>query len=524
MEDVLLRQHKFTLGAFCFTFSGQLQHNYRACLCRFFYFSTFMPTQKAIWIGLAALIVLFGLYCYNPFLLWFQNDDFIHIPLSANVELLQRNTFRPVCDLSIMLDYWLWGKNAFGYHISNIALHIIATVLLYYFTRLILQKYFKKIGPEVISLFASLLFFVYAMHGESVFWILGRSSVLAMIFSLCFLFCYIKRNDSRKYIIAYILFLILCLLTYESVWMLPLYCLIITLIDQKMHATNRAFRHLLLVFLIFAVYLAVRYFSIHEVVGKYEAAALLKGEIKKIITNYAILFARSLFPYFSNDIWLLYGFGLSNLCMLFFIFRLPGRSLAGLFLLGLVFLVSLTPYTSLGVDTHGTEAERFLYFPSVVYCIITALIIQMAVVNKKIRIVAALFLVAMHCIALESSSENYRFAGKVNQSVIDELNKTKNIHTVYAADLPQSQHGALMLRTGFPEMVGWLSNSTIDTMVICSRRNDLATLKENYRVLYAQDSFPPCKRSYINAAQNDSMKLHSIIFRFTDSALLVTKP
>lgn len=483
-----------------------------------------MPTQRTIWTVLAALPVLSGLYYYNPFLLWFQNDDFIHIPLSANAELLQRNTFRPVCDLSIMFDYWLWGKNAFGYHITNIALHIISTVLLYYFTRLIVEKYFKGVNAEATSLFTSLLFFIYAMHGESVFWILGRSSILAMIFSLSFLFCYIKRNSSKKYIIAYVLFFILCLLTYESVWMLPLYCIVITIVDQKMNTAKRAFRHLLLVFLTFIVYLAIRYFSIHEVVGKYEASALLNGEVKKIVTNYAILFARSLFPYFSNNIWLLYGFGLANLCIFFSIFRMPKRSLPGFFLLVLVFLISLTPYTSLGVDTHGTEAERFLYFPSVIYCIITALIIQMAVVNKKLRIAIALFLIALHCTALETSSENYRFAGKINQSLIDELNKAKNIHTVYAADLPQSQHGALMLRTGFSEMVGWLSNSTIDTIVICSRRNELATLEENYHVLYAQDSFPPCRRSYINAVQNDSMKLHSIIFRFTDSALLITKP
>ena len=172
-----------------------------------------MQKQKNILVVFATLVTLFGLYCYNPSLLWFQNDDFIHIPLSANGELLQRNTFRPICDLSIMLDYWLWGKNAFGYHISNLLLHILATVLLYYFTKLLLQKYFKSVNPVAVSFFSSLLFFIYAMHGESVFWILGRSSVLAMIFSLCFLYAYIRRFDSIKYIIAYTLFFSLCLLT-----------------------------------------------------------------------------------------------------------------------------------------------------------------------------------------------------------------------------------------------------------------------------------------------------------------------
>lgn len=480
-----------------------------------------LSTQKKIFAVFVAIPVLFVLQCYNPFLLWFQNDDFIHIPLSANGELLQRNTFRPICDLSVMLDYWLWGKNAFGYHITNIALHITATILLYYFTKLLFQKYFKTGNAKIISLFSTLLFFIYAMHGESVFWILGRSSVLVMIWSLCFLWCFIKRHDSTKYVTAYILFFVLSLLTYESAWMLPIYAFMITLTEQKLPA-KKGQTHVLLIILVFAAYLAIRYFSIHEVAGKYEASALLNGEVKKLVTNYAILFARSLFPCFSNSIWLLYSFGVANLFMLFFVFKMPKRSLPVLLVLGLIFLISLVPYTSLGVDTRGTEAERFLYFPSVLYCLIVGFIIEKSGRNEKLRIAVALLLLGLHGIALENSSENYRLAGNVNKSVITELNKTKDVHTVYASSLPQSQHGALILRNGFPEMIGWLSNSTIDTVIICSRSNELAVLQENYKVVYENDSFPPCKRTYTTAAQRDSAKLHSIIFRFTDSALLVT--
>ena len=43
-----------------------------------------------------------ALFLYNPLLLYFQNDDTIHIPLSRDGVLLQHNTFRPVCDISIM--------------------------------------------------------------------------------------------------------------------------------------------------------------------------------------------------------------------------------------------------------------------------------------------------------------------------------------------------------------------------------------------------------------------------------------
>src|SRR5215470_6071039 len=89
------------------------------------------------------LLVMAAFCCYNPFLLYFQNDDFVHIPLSAQGVLLQHNTFRPVCDLSVMMDYGIWGKRAWGYHLTNLMLHVIACIILFYFSKLMLKKYFN---------------------------------------------------------------------------------------------------------------------------------------------------------------------------------------------------------------------------------------------------------------------------------------------------------------------------------------------------------------------------------------------
>ena len=32
--------------------------------------------------------------------------------------------YRPICDLLLYADYALWSRNAFGYHLSNLLLHI----------------------------------------------------------------------------------------------------------------------------------------------------------------------------------------------------------------------------------------------------------------------------------------------------------------------------------------------------------------------------------------------------------------
>src|SRR5215813_14264083 len=42
---------------------------------------------------------------------------------------------RPAYLLSAMLDYALWGKNPFGFHLTNILLHTLTTVLLFIFVR-----------------------------------------------------------------------------------------------------------------------------------------------------------------------------------------------------------------------------------------------------------------------------------------------------------------------------------------------------------------------------------------------------
>ncbi|HXL55983.1 MAG TPA: hypothetical protein VN958_06990, partial [Chitinophagaceae bacterium] len=225
--------------------------------------------KNKIYIPASAIIAALALYCYNPFALYFQNDDFIHIPLSAQGVLMQRNTFRPVCDINIMLDYWLWGKNALGYHFTNLLLHVLACVILFFFLRFILKKYFGLQQTALICWLTCLLFFIYAMHSEAVFWILGRSAILATIFSLLFLYCYLKKNEASKYAAGYIFFFAVSLLTYESSWMLPLYCLMAGIIEIKNKRTTwkKEAMHFTTVLVVFVLYLIIRWSYINEITG-----------------------------------------------------------------------------------------------------------------------------------------------------------------------------------------------------------------------------------------------------------------
>ena len=63
--------------------------------------------------------MLFGLYYFNPINFYFLNDDFIHISLAKNNVLFQRNSLRPIGDLSLIFDYNIGKLNATQYHFTK---------------------------------------------------------------------------------------------------------------------------------------------------------------------------------------------------------------------------------------------------------------------------------------------------------------------------------------------------------------------------------------------------------------------
>jgi hypothetical protein len=474
-----------------------------------------MFRQNKILLSATIISIAVALYCYNPFLLYFQNDDFIHIPLSAKGVLLQHNTFRPVCDISIMLDYWIWGKNAWGYHFTNLLLHIASCIILYFFLRVVLTKYFQTQNSATASLVVSALFFIYGMHSEAIFWILGRSAILATIFSLLCLLCFLKKYNSRKFIAGYILFFILSLFTYESSWVILLYCLllgVVEVLNKKTSIKKEAF-HVLSLVLIFSVFLGVRYYFIHEVLGNYESGNFLSNNYSTLLKNFGELVFRSFFPPFNNVI-LTICFMVLAVATVIILFRQSKAEKRKSMILCLFFFISLLPYASLGVDTHGTEGERFLYFPSIIACILYVHIINTALINNRFKYGLIIFLIVCHLSVLLINSNNYRFAGNVNKTIINELSKTTGGKEIYAIDLPQAQNGALIMRTGFPEMLQWMFDNKFDTAIVCSQRSELKPLRNPYSVIYTKNIQQSC-------ANPDST--NSVILRFTDSTLQISR-
>jgi len=85
--------------------------------------------------------------------------------------------YRPLTNLSYLLDKYLWGEQAFGFHLTNLLLHLGNTLLVFRLT-------LEVVRIPLAAWAGALLFAVHPIHTESVDMILGRTDLLATLFYL----------------------------------------------------------------------------------------------------------------------------------------------------------------------------------------------------------------------------------------------------------------------------------------------------------------------------------------------------
>lgn len=91
--------------------------------------------------------------------------------------------WQPVTWLSLMVDCRLFGPNPGWFHIVNVLLHLVNTLLLFAVLR-------KMTGSFWPSAFVAAVFAIHPMHVESVAWIAERKDVLSTLFMLLSLAAY----------------------------------------------------------------------------------------------------------------------------------------------------------------------------------------------------------------------------------------------------------------------------------------------------------------------------------------------
>lgn len=466
-----------------------------------------MAGQKKYLYILFVAVIGWALYCFNPWALYFQNDDFTHLLLSSKCVLFQRKSFRPVCDLSVILDFALWGRNAWGYHLTNLTLHIICSILVYVFSKRMFELYYPRDKQTLLAAVAALLFFAYPMHSESVFWVLGRSGTLGAIFSLLFLLFFVKQRYSKIDVLAYNAFYSIALLTYESCWAIPVAAIVLlagTGVNIWAVIKSRAY-HFIDIAVVFIIYLVARYMVSNEVVGEYEGQYFIHFNMAVLAKQFFQLLVRSFTAYRETPATITIAFGLLAMLMLYVFLGKQKDSRTKAACIFIAFVLCLLPCISVGIDTHGTEGERFLYLPSVFVCLFAAIILH-NMPPKPATIIITLFCI-VYSAQLYINAGNYRLAGKVVKQTIDELGKQPDGKIILIQGLPRAQHGALLMENGLPDAINFWGLNNADNIKILSERSELMPLT------------PPYKTVYGKATDTTT----GIRFVYTDSALVIYK-
>jgi protein O-mannosyl-transferase len=102
-------------------------------------------------------------------------------------------TFIPLTLMSYAVEYHFFGLNPRIYHVTNILLHVVVIILIFYFSLMLGMN-------RSVALLAAFLFAIHPMHVESVAWISERKDVLCAVFYLgallCY-WCYLEANTRR---------------------------------------------------------------------------------------------------------------------------------------------------------------------------------------------------------------------------------------------------------------------------------------------------------------------------------------
>jgi len=310
--------------------------------------------------------------------------------------------YRPVQNLSFIADYFFWNGNLYGFHLTNLLLHIASGLLLY----LLLGKLFSSFrGVETDNgnssawslgaFFVALLWIVHPVHSAAVDYISGRADSLAFFFACAGWLLFIRARKSNRLAARTALYsvaalsglLALCSREIAFVWIL-LFFLHLTFFDKGLS------RRALIITVLGSIGLLGIYAGLHTLPAAHLSGAPSQGWPAPMR---AVLMLRSLgdyarlmvFPgnlhmersvlapenYLSHDQWR-HSAGieyLSILGLLFFGVLLYGAFRAGpsrsLRIFGASwFVLAYLPVSNL-IELNATVAEHWLYLPSVGFLI-----------------------------------------------------------------------------------------------------------------------------------------------------------
>lgn len=297
--------------------------------------------------------------------------------------------YRPVLSITYFIDYWIWKLNPFGYHLTNLLLHIFNCFLVYFLALFIIQN-------KNVSLLGALLFCVHPVQSEAVSSIGYRADCLSSFFILSSFLSFVKyREDTKRnafLLIASLLFFGLGLFVKESAIVLPVLIIAYDWYFYKKEISMSL--HKLMVryggyFIITACYLYIYFFVFRN------SAINTKMLIGGTLITHIIAMSQIFLGYIMNltlpstvqilppqyappmdHLWMSkLLLAVSLLFLIFYLIYKTYRHLKPVSFFLFWFLAALIPVSNI-FPLPNPMAHRFLYLPSVGFLIMMAILID----------------------------------------------------------------------------------------------------------------------------------------------------
>lgn len=188
--------------------------------------------------------------------------------------------FRPLQNLSFMIDYQFSEINPVAYHITNILLHICSTIFLFL---LLIELNFEK----RISFISSLIFAVAPVFNQAIAWVPGRGDLFLGLSSIIFLYTFLKfdKSNNQKFLIIHLISLAIALLSKESALVLPFIVLSYIILLKRSEIFKKQNVILYIVYIILSLlYLFLRSYVM---IAKTDSSSF---GIAQLFSNFQVLF------------------------------------------------------------------------------------------------------------------------------------------------------------------------------------------------------------------------------------------
>jgi len=162
----------------------------------------------------------------NPWIRGWSAENLIHIFTKPYFV-----SYMPLQLVSYVLDFSLWGLEPSGYHLQQIILHALDSLLAFELVR-------RLFGRFWLAAAAGLFFALHPAHVESVAWVSARKDVLSAAFLIPAVLCYLSARGERslrvKPYLASLLFFTLAVLSKVNVVVAPLFLVLVDLVVLKL--------------------------------------------------------------------------------------------------------------------------------------------------------------------------------------------------------------------------------------------------------------------------------------------------